>query len=480
MYNKIWASINDDDPDYRKYAVVCARKTGKSFLLCLIALEYALRFPNSQIWFAAPTADALRNITRPLFNQLLEDCPDKLRPVYRHTEKLWRFHNGSEIHIEGTDSDKDAMRGPSSNLNLVDEAGFCSNLGYIIKSVLVPMTQRTMGKTIMASTPSASPNHDFKELVDECSSEGYYSEYDIYSVGLTERAIQREMKEAGGADSTTWKREYLCQWITDSDTAIIPEWKSSMVLTPEQLEQVRDIRPEYPLGEYYPYWHKYVAIDFGTVDNTAILFAHWNFREAKLVVEDEVIVKGSSVTSKFLADTIKDKERQLGWLAPTNGYQLHGRTWNKDQSLVYKRVGDNDKGMLQSLSIDHGLYVIGTDKDLLEKMVNDVRLLVNAGQLAISPKCPNLIAAISTGVWKVTKENKRAFARSKQSVGNSTLGHLDSLAALVYLVRNLDRTTNPVPPLHGINNPDRWVIADSRRNQSQVAADWYRGFAPQK
>jgi hypothetical protein len=52
-----------------------------------------------------------------------------------------------------------------------------------------------------------------------------------------------------------------------------------------------------------------------------------------------------------------------------------------------------------------------------------------------------LIGSLKYGTWK-TVNNTRQFNSSKK------YGHFDAIAALVYMVRNIDIHTNPVPRTH--------------------------------
>jgi hypothetical protein len=115
----------------------------------------------------------------------------------------------------------------------------------------------------------------------------------------------------------------------------------------------------------------------------------------------------------------------------------------------FRRISDNNWPiMMQDFSALHNLTFIATNKDSLEAMINEVRLMVQQGQIIIDPKCKQLIGCLKYGVWD---KNKKMFARS------STYGHFDHLAALVYLVRNLAKHTNPIPADHGFENHKAWL-----------------------
>jgi hypothetical protein len=82
-------------------------------------------------------------------------------------------------------------------------------------------------------------------------------------------------------------------------------------------------------------------------------------------------------------------------------------------------------------------------------MVNEVRIMVGSGQIIIHPRCKMLIGCLKYGLWD---KNRKEFARNK------VYGHFDHLAALIYLVRNLAKHSNPVPQEHGFDPVRSWML----------------------
>lgn len=419
LYRALWAAIENED--CLKYVLKCSRRFGKSTVLCLIALEFAYRKPEAQMRFAAPTGKALKKITMPIFKMLLKDCPEKLRPEYKVQEQVWMFPNGSEIHMAGTDNgNSESLRGTASDLNLIDEAGFASDLDYVLKDILMPQTLTTGGKTLLASTPPRTPAHDFTEIARDCEVEGFLTKLTIHdNTSIDEKTKAIYCKEAGGETSTTWRREYLCEDVIDEDLAIIPEWKDDYIL-------------EIPRNDHYTYYHKYVGMDLGRVDNTELVFGTYLFDKATLYMEDELCMQGSQWTTVSLKDAINRKEMDL-WPG----------------MKPFRRISDNNNPhLINDLSSLHNVFFMQTDKEALEAMVNAVRELVAQGRLIVHPRCKRLIGCLKYGIWD---ERRRQFERSK------ALGHFDSLAALIYLVRNLSKHSNPIPITHGHENHRSWL-----------------------
>jgi len=356
-------------------------------------------------------------------------------PTYKTQGTKFVFKNGSEIKLVGLDRHPDGLRGNVIDLIILDECGFIENLDYLYKSVIVPTTRhRPNCKIILISTPPESPDHDFTEYALRAQAEGNYFLATIYDDETCKEAtIQDLMRECGGEDSTNWRREFLCEFVVDSDLAIVPEW------TDEHAAAL-------PRDEFFTFYHRYVSMDLGVVDFTASLYGYYDFLKATLVIEGESQIRGPDMTTDKLALMIKEKEFSL---------------WGTDK--VRLRIADNNNLLLlNDLSAMHGIPILPTNKDELPAMINEVRLMVKQGRIKVSPSCKMLLGCLKYGIYNSSKI-KREFARSK------VYGHYDHLAALVYLVRNVDQNTNPIPNNHGISSRTHWINPATNMTQQQRA-----------
>lgn len=411
-----------------KYVIKCARRLGKSFFLCSVSIMLCLRKNYCQVRYAAPTNKALKKIVIPIMRRILEDCPENLKPQFLTSEAIYRFPNGSEIHLAGVNNDHaENLRGTACDLFVIDEAGFIDDLKYLIDDVAMPQFLDPDGqivkdrRLIISSSPARTPAHEFTDVARQAEFDGAYSHYDIYSGGYPKETIDLFKKEAGGEESTTWKREYLALDVVDANYALVPEWKASYVEEPA-------------VNEYFPLYLKYVSLDIGVRDLTVALFAHYDFLKATLYIHDEIVLSGPEMTTERLAGLIRSKESEIF-----------------PDMKVHKRVSDVDLLLLNDLRALHNLYFAPTDKGKLEEMVNEVRIWVNAGRIKVSTKCKQLIGCLSYGVWN---ENRTDFERVLN------YGHFDALASLMYLVRNIDVNINPIPPNYGKSKDDHWIIDD--------------------
>ena len=426
IYNAIQKAAKD--PEVLKLGLNCTRRGGKSFVFLLDACEFAIQNPNYQLHFCAPSQKSIEKSILPILKIIHEDCPQRLKPIWRSQKGRMEWPNGTIMSIAGTDGGHyKNLRGHNSHRNYIDEAGACDNLRHIMTSILMPQTLHSQGLTLLASTPSEEgQDHDWYHIYQECVEDGNSVEFTIDDIGLGPRIIELYAKECGGRTSTTFRREYLCEFIVEEGRALVPEWKE---------EKYKQDYPRDP--ELFRFYHKYLSMDTGFNHFTAILFAYYDFQEAKLVIEDETILKGTEVTTLSIKEAVDKKNQEL-WPGET----------------IYRRIADNnDPIVLNDLNINHGLYFYPTNKDSLNAMVNKVRLWVDGGRIIVNPRCAQLLGCLNYGVWD---KKRKAFDYS------TVYGHYDAFAALVYLVRNVSDHTNPIPENYGFSPNNQYKMPSAQ------------------
>ena len=87
--------------------------------------------------------------------------------------------------------------------------------------------------------------------------------------------------------------------------AVIPEWDDKYI-------------QEFVKDEFYRYYHKYEALDYGVRDQTAILFGHLDFKTSQLKIEHEFSISGEETTTRKIASGIDQIEKELGFRQLTN------------------------------------------------------------------------------------------------------------------------------------------------------------------
>ncbi len=391
----------------------CGRQFGKTFFWVAVAIMFAIQNPKAKIKLGTAFQTDLIEFIFPAFDAVTQDCPQDLMPKYLGYRSKYIFPNGSEIKLVGLDKRPNGMRGNVIDLIIIDEAGFTDKLLYLYRSVIIPATtHRPNCRVVMSSSTPREEDHPFFEFVEKAEFEGAYIRKTIDDNPMVDEATRErliyEMGGSEGRESVEVKRELYCVRIRDPESVIIGDWDD---------KYVQDI----PRDHYYGFYHKYDAMDLGVVrDKTVVLFGYYEYMKGRLVIEDEYDINGPKLTTLVLKDAIEKKEKDL-W-----GIQT-----------PYKRISDNNNPLLiQDLSLLHGLYFSMTDKGTIEEMVNTLKIMVRSGQVIVNPRCKQLWGCLKYGVWDKKRDK---FANHK------IFGHYDALAALIYLCRNLDKVTNPIP-----------------------------------
>jgi hypothetical protein len=430
-----------------------ARRSGKTFCLAILAIEQCIRKPNSIVKFVAPTKAQVNSNTRPLFKKILDDCPDDIKPEFRTNDFIYYFPNGSEIQLAGSDSGHaEKLRGADSHLCIVDEAGSCDELSNLVKSILLPTTLITRGKIILASTPPKDSDHEFLSFIETCEHRGTLVKKTIYdNPRITQEDIERMIIESGGKNSPDFRRECLCEIIKDPKSSVLPEFTSTLA---------SKIITESPRP---PMFDTYVGMDLGGKDLTVVLFAYFDFRRDKVIVEDEIVIDFQEINNhiKTLVDQIEKKEGDLWLNRLTNEVNTPKVRVSDINYIVLKDISVHSKGKITFTA---------TKKDEKRTAVNNLRIMLANEKILIDPRCKTLIRHLNNVKWSKSKKNE--FARSPDD------GHYDAVDALIYLIRSINYTKNPYPPGYGLNMSDLYISNEKKfkeRNSSSTV-DVYRSI----
>lgn len=406
--------------------------------MCVLAIETCLRKENAIVKYACPKQKMVKTILKPIMRKLLEDCPPELMPEYKEADKIYLFPNGSEIQMAGTDNQNyDNIRGGKADLWIVDEAGFCNELETVVYSVLQPTTTTTAGRGILASTPDPdAPEHDFIKLfVEPAKLLGKLFKYTIYDNPLIDETRRQKIINSypGGIANRKFKAEYLCEILRNEENTVVPEFDDP---TEFLIVSSTYVRPKF--------YDTYLAMDIGGKDFTVVLFAYYDFLNARIVIEDELVLKEKQMSSKIVKG-IREKSETL-W-----GEKPH-----------YLRFADNNNIILLNDLGLHGLTFIPTRKDNKEAAINTLRMKVMEHQIVIHPRCKTLIYHLKFAMWKKSASNGSGYREFARGADGS---HFDALDALIYLVRNVVYGKNPYPAGYGA-----LPLADSHiRVQNQSA-----------
>lgn len=462
-----------------------SRQRGKSWKWVTVSAVLCHCVPRFIVKYAAQLQLSVRAIIKPTLDAVLADCPAELRPRFDGQDNVWRWpDNGSNLTAAGANlGHYAALRGQRAHLLVQDEAGFYDDFDAVQRA-LRPQLQTIQGASVYATTPPESPDHPIEDVCQALKAQGRYVHRTIHGPGghprLTpeeiEGVLMREAKLKGLSleafrRTTYYRREFLCMHVAEETRAVVPEWMEPVheVGSDEGCTLGDALTHDYARPVLYD---AYDSFDFGyTRDPHAGLFGFWDSTWGRLVIEDE-LPPLYRTRSDGLAEAIVAKRRAL-WPArdldgrkaippPTQDARVSecGTYW-----LPYRSIGDGGgRGMetIGELAKEHQVYLSPTSKEDLEVMVNDLRRLAAAQKLIIHPRCVHLRKQLARALW--ADKVKSDFARQ-------TDGHCDHLAALIYLVRNVDRQRNPIPSGWGIDVTQHIVVGRSRTTTGVAALE---------
>lgn len=471
--------------------IECARRTGKTTTILTFVLELLRQNPGWVCRYCVPWKKQAREIVMPEMEQIQKDCPEHLRFKYKTTDSYYEGPPNpdggrrSRLYLIGLNDDRgESARGPFANIIVIDEYGTVKDVKYIERDILRPQLLGQQGQYLLKSgTPPKNLGHPYYDEKARAIRLGRYVKLTINdNTFLTEAEHQGIIEESGGEDSTTYRREYLCEEVADPNLLVIPEFNDiAYDKNGDILSWGHCIPDDTPRPEFFSAW---VGGDSGADDNTALIFSYYDFEEATLVYEDEIVTAGKTTghitrLAKCKEIELWAKDREL-WVQamplaalidvekqlPPNVEEIfkqideiHDRFIGA-MSDVYrhpkKRVYDADKQLIFDLYGSSYSYPMqmAQKKDKIAS-IHKYRTEWSAGRIKIKERCKHTRRQHAVGIWK--DERKSDFERAEG------LGHLDCISAGLYLNRSIDRNFNPIPPTVGVNRQTQHVPAGLTR-----------------
>lgn len=447
----------------------CGRRYGKSAKWLIADVEEAIRRPGARGLIACAYQKNIGEIIVPLTKVLFQDAPAGYFPRYRGThgaehECLVIEATDSIIKLVGLDMHPDATRGQFLDFAHISEAAFVRGLGELVRATIMPQFQgRPWAWIALESSTAKVRDCEFNtEFREDARKRGTYRKHTIRdNTRLTEAEVLKEERRTGGAGSVDCKRELYCEETRDERIMVVPEFDAARhVKQPGQ-------RPQHA--------HCYTAMDPGEGDPLGLLWGFYDWQRAKLVIqrsfarsnfrtgEAAQLIKqveaelwgtehrGIPQTPKVDRElrqtpmlTIRDAIRTGGglvWQPPPQTLTYWDRATGQFAPNPYKRVSDIDARMVGDLAVEHSLNFEKTAKDDAYAQESALRHAFTMDWIEIWEPNGDLARQLESGMWQLDSHGRR-----RDWLRTPTLGHLDCIAALIYLWRNLQRELNPMPP----------------------------------
>lgn len=450
--------------------IQAARRFGKTNSVLAFVIEKLLQNPGWIARWCFPFKNQAREVLTAEITKIQAFCTDRMKFHYQTTDSVFIHRNGSKLFIRGVNEDRgESARGPASNIIVADEYGFWNEPKYIIQSVLFPQLENQEGRhLIKASTPPPNLGHLYYSEREVAKRKNRFITKTIYdNEALSKEELQEIIDECGGVESIPFRRERMCEDIGDPELLVVPEFNDDNVVS-----------DDYPRPEYYD---PYIGGDSGADDNTANLFGYYDFLKNEVVIEDELVLNNTTTEKIVLLSKLKEiqnwnpeyaanysvdfeklvKNILLGIDYDTAKTEVNFH-FSKIAKKAFKRVYDAGKQLIYDIYADHKWPVQVPDKADKHAAIHELRIEVGQRRFKVKRKCVQTINQLKVGMWRDSK--KLDFERTEG------LGHLDAVAASIYIQRCVDRKHNPWPLNHGINEQTHYIPHNQNPHDESSAA----------
>lgn len=397
----------------------CHRRLGKSFWGAAVGVERAIQRPGRKVRYGMATDEQVNEVVGDSMEKILEQLPADLKPSRKANK--WTFRNPrtfapgerSEFSIHAVEHLRgNRLRGLGATDWILDEVRDLKDPEYLVRNVVGfhfvdALYDGFDPLLVMLSTPPESPAHPFSYIfIPEAEKAGTYFKITVEDNDDWSKADEEFiMQLCGGRDTTAWRREAMCELIGDDARLVCPEFE-------ERLGSILESRPR------PPYFHSFVCADTGWRDHFGVVFGYLDFENGLLHYEDEIF----------------ERYRSMGEMA-----ELIGEKWEKlydGQSVGTRWYADATGLVMGSFGRDHGIHFQPVEKHDKWASIARFRTALQAGRITIDPRCTNLILQ---GRYGIKNRQGTDFERT------NAMGHLDVLAAAIYLFRRVNFQENPFP-----------------------------------
>lgn len=230
---KIFRKTIDEAPkDVTIIMNECARQLGKSAFGVLWGIEQCLKRPGITVLLAAPNKLQGYEIADGLFDELTKDAPEGL---IRKSSTRLRWNIGKSKFVIGGAMNPETLRGVRADDVILEEPRDIESvkLEKFIRGTIMPKLLHRGGRVIVnTTTPESIDHYVVTNLAERAIQSNAYHRFTIYdNPMLTEEKLQFAIRESGGEESIWFRREYMCERVTDLSKLVIPSYSKAANVT---------------------------------------------------------------------------------------------------------------------------------------------------------------------------------------------------------------------------------------------------------
>lgn len=403
---------------------LCARRFGKSYISCAMALEDCIRNPDSIVRIVGPELYQTIEIADFNLTKIALDAPPGLvRPV--KNGRVWHVGT-SQIHLGGFDRKNVKRNLGKEALNIYTEEACASRSEeflFAMREILSPQLFHTRGRFVHATTPPEDLNHSFiTDFIPAAKAKGLFFLFTIDDNPRADELMRADaIEKSGGAHTTAYKRNYLCEFVREDEKSIVPLFNRYRHMR----EMTRPLHVKWT-----------ISVDLGFArDMSAAALSFWDPERRKHCIYDARVWPRATDTASIVR-ALKALEAQ--------------------HNVVPVRFVDDDPRSVADLHTLHGYSCAIPSKDDLNAMLAAFNVAFGNDEIEIHPRCEHLILSLEAGLWN---ERRTDFERSE------VLGHWDSGMAALYGFRMQDRRDGR-PPFQGNTEAEHFIPIEKNKNKN--------------
>lgn len=346
--------------------VVAGRRWGKSWLSMHEMAKHA-RFPNSKIFYVAPTYKMCKQI-------LWDDIKEKFircrwAKKINESDLTIKLVNGSQIFLRSGDN-PDNLRGVSMDYLVMDEAAMINQKMWT--EVCRPALSDRQGGAMFITTPQGKGSWIY-ELWQGAPSQDNWSSFQYTTIeggNVPAEEIEAARNELGEKE---FRQEYEASFESYAG-AIYYNWNSAEHIAKQDID--------FKKNEIL-----HVAMDFNVSPLVAAI-ARVNGNEISVI--DEISMEGSN-TYEMAEELLNRYPDNRLWVYPDASGQARKTSSNTSDHHILRNSGFT----LKVKSINPPV------KDRIASVNASLKAVDGSVKLRVDPKCKNLIKCISSQTYKL-------------------------------------------------------------------------------
>lgn len=361
--SKVQQEVSDDPNRFK--VVVAGRRWGKTYL-CMHEIAKYARFPNSKIFYVAPTFAMCRQIIWDDIKEKFIKC--NWAKKINESNLTITLKNSSRIYLRSADN-PDNLRGVSMSHLIIDEGAMIDQKMWT--EVCRPALSDTLGGALFITTPKGKASWIYNLWQGAYAQENWNAwQFTTLEGGnVLPEEIEQARSELG---SREFRQEYESSFETYAG-AIYYNWDSKLHIKKQDVD--------FKKNEIL-----HVAMDFNV---SPLVAAICRVNSNEISVIDEISMQGSN-TFEMAEELINRYPDNRLWVYPDASGQSRKTSSNTSDHHILRNSGF----LLKVKNINPPV------KDRIAAVNASLKAVDGSVKLTIDPKCRNLIKCISSQTYK--------------------------------------------------------------------------------